>query len=415
MALLGPRDDHRRAGRSLAPFGRPRRSPRRRGRRSRSRATRTPRHGGRRRRRPIRASSALADRAGSGRGSRRGSTRRGTTPPPSPPTPSPRPSRSRRGRPTRRRARVHPHAERHPETDREALAERAARRVDPRHRPSGAGCPSIGRAEASEREQLVVDRSDRLQRGVESRCGVALRQDEPIVRRRPRVLHVGAQVVGEQHREQVRADIDDVGWPDPAAVVARMLSTAICAARSFQRSLRSSFVSRSLIAGAPRVLSFWRSDLRRRETSGTGSGARLGGTLDARTRRAEEEKRRTMTTFRDLGVSDAVVGALAERGIDGALPDPGHGPSRRDGRARRAREVADGLGQDARVRDPDRPAALARLPTPPALVMVPTRELAQQVADEFEGIARPAACDARSRTAARGSTIRARRPAKRTS
>ena len=46
------------------------------------------------------------------------------------------------------------------------------------------------------------------------------------------------------------ADIDDVGWPDPAAVVARMLSIASCAARSFQSAVRSSTRSSIFLATA---------------------------------------------------------------------------------------------------------------------------------------------------------------------
>ena len=55
-------------------------------------------------------------------------------------------------------------------------------------------------------------------------------------------------------------------------------------------------------------------------------------------------------TFADLGVSEVVVNELAKRGIDSAVRRPGDGHSRRARRSRRARPVADRLGQDARLR-----------------------------------------------------------------
>ena len=66
-----------------------------------------------------------------------------------------------------------------------------------------------------------------------------------------------------------------------------------------------------------------------------------------------------MTTFRQLGVSEAVVRALADRGIEVPFAIP----------------IVDQLD----------PAAERR---PAALVLVPTRELATQVRDEFDDIAR---------------------------
>ena len=71
-----------------------------------------------------------------------------------------------------------------------------------------------------------------------------------------------------------------------------------------------------------------------------------------------------------------------------AVPHPDARPPGRARRPRRAREVADGLGQDARLRHPARRAR--RRPTarrPSSLVLVPTRELALQVADELEPLA----------------------------
>ena len=71
-----------------------------------------------------------------------------------------------------------------------------------------------------------------------------------------------------------------------------------------------------------------------------------------------------------------------------------------------------GSGKTLGLRDPDRRATLAGLADAPAVILVPTRELAVQVAEEFDGIcAASRTAMSRSRTAARGSTIRARRPA----
>ena len=69
-------------------------------------------------------------------------------------------------------------------------------------------------------------------------------------------------------------------------------------------------------------------------------------------------------SFADLGVSRPVVAALAERGIHEpfAIQQPRH--RRRARRPRRARQVPHRLGQDARVRDPDRRAPRGRRPRP---------------------------------------------------
>jgi hypothetical protein len=61
------------------------------------------------------------------------------------------------------------------------------------------------RPEAPEREEeLVVDRADRLQNGVEQRGGVALREHEPVVPGAAGIGQVGPQVIGEQDGGQVR-------------------------------------------------------------------------------------------------------------------------------------------------------------------------------------------------------------------
>ena len=71
-----------------------------------------------------------------------------------------------------------------------------------------------------------------------------------------------------------------------------------------------------------------------------------------------------------------------------AVPHPVSRPARRARRPRHPREVADRLGQDTRFRDPDRRArSTATARRPEALVLVPTRELALQVAEEIGSFA----------------------------
>ena len=62
------------------------------------------------------------------------------------------------------------------------------------------------RALLAEGQELVVaERADPLQRRVQARRGVALRQDEPVVRGVVGVLDVEPEVIGEQDGQQVRA------------------------------------------------------------------------------------------------------------------------------------------------------------------------------------------------------------------
>ena len=95
-----------------------------------------------------------------------------------------------------------------------------------------------------------------------------------------------------------------------------------------------------------------------------------------------------MTTFRELGVSDPVVRALAARGIQTPFPiqtmvieDATAG---RDTLARSKTGSGKTLGFAIPIVDRVDPRARKR---PVALVLTPTRELAQQVSDEFEDIA----------------------------
>ena len=95
-----------------------------------------------------------------------------------------------------------------------------------------------------------------------------------------------------------------------------------------------------------------------------------------------------MTTFRDLGVSDEVVRALAARGIEAPFPIQimviEDATSGRDTLARSKTGSGKTLGFAIPIVDQVDPDADRR---PVALVLTPTRELAQQVSDAFEDIA----------------------------
>jgi len=95
----------------------------------------------------------------------------------------------------------------------------------------------------------------------------------------------------------------------------------------------------------------------------------------------------TIRSFLDLGVSSAVVDTLAGRGIDApfeiqrlVLPDALEG---KDVLAR----SQTGSGKTLAFALPIVERIRAGGQTPSALILVPTRELAQQVADEFEDVA----------------------------
>ena len=94
------------------------------------------------------------------------------------------------------------------------------------------------------------------------------------------------------------------------------------------------------------------------------------------------------STFSDLGVSSSVRGTLARRGVSEpfdvqtlVLEDAIAG---RDVLAR----SATGSGKTLAFAIPIVETVRPHDPTPTALVLVPTRELAQQVAEEFEDIAK---------------------------
>lgn len=94
-------------------------------------------------------------------------------------------------------------------------------------------------------------------------------------------------------------------------------------------------------------------------------------------------------SFRDLGVSDAVIDTLAARGIDGPFPIQvmviEDATSGRDTLAKSKTGSGKTLGFAIPIVEQLDPEAVSR---PEALVLVPTRELATQVRDEFAEIAK---------------------------
>src|SRR6185503_13034893 len=97
---------------------------------------------------------------------------------------------------------------------------------------------------------------------------------------------------------------------------------------------------------------------------------------------------RMTTTFADLGVSEAAIRALAARGIEAPFPIQalviGDATEGKDVLAR----SKTGSGKTLAFALPIVERLRADEPTPAALVLVPTRELAQQVADDFADVAK---------------------------
>jgi superfamily II DNA/RNA helicase len=95
------------------------------------------------------------------------------------------------------------------------------------------------------------------------------------------------------------------------------------------------------------------------------------------------------TSFRDLGVSDAVITTLAQRGIDRPFPIQvmviQDATSGRDTLAKSQTGSGKTLGFAIPIVEQLDPEASKR---PEALILVPTRELAQQVKDDLHDIAR---------------------------
>src|SRR5207248_6731417 len=92
-------------------------------------------------------------------------------------------------------------------------------------------------AELAEAHQLVVaDGADGLEHGVAERRGMALAVDQVVI--------VGSSGRDQSYcrwrliRTAIRsaADIDEVGWPEPAAVLQRIESTRSCWPRSRRKS-----------------------------------------------------------------------------------------------------------------------------------------------------------------------------------
>ena len=163
-----------------------------------------------------------------------------------------------------------------------------------------------------------------------------------------------------------------------------MLSTASWAASSVQSFVRSSVPVLSPMPCISSLSAF-------RPVLGERGAERLPARLEASPRAvlSKEEVHRAMITFRDLGVSEAVVRALKARGIESPFPIQvmviEDATSGRDTLARSKTGSGKTLGFAIPIVDQIDPGVERR---PAALVLTPTRELAQQVSDEFEDIAR---------------------------
>ena len=131
----------------------------------------------------------------------------------------------------------------------------------------------------------------------------------------------------------------------------------------------------------------------------------------SRTPKQGVEQTYARLSFRALGVSAEVARRARAARHHQPVPDPGARPPGRARRPRRAGQGAHRVGQDPRLRPADR-RARPRRPTAsrPSLVLVPTRELAAQVAGELE-LDRQAeeACASQPSTAAPRSSSQAKR------
>ena len=275
-----------------------------------------------------------------------------TRPSPSPPRPIPRPSPSRPAGPRRVPAR-RPSASRAPSRapTAKSLAERAGGDVDPRElRGSapgvlGAASPS-GEATAAPhrrwRRSPSASRTGRARHGPSTaRTGRS--------RGRAGSCDVGAQVVGEQDREQVGArTCEEVGCPSP-------LPSCIgcCRRRSAPRGRSRAASDRPSVAPVRSCSS---------RTGQPTAGARNRVRRSARcTLVVHGSILRIVHPFlQGPGGVRARSSNPRQAGHPRAFPDPGDGDRRRDVRPRHAREVADRLRQDPRVRHPDRGAARTR-------------------------------------------------------
>ena len=126
-------------------------------------------------------------------------------------------------------------------------------------------------------------------------------------------------------------------------------------------------------------------DCYRVSTDGIGSSSEIellvppSGASSRRSRHNARSRTCHRQSFRALGVSAEVEHALAARDITSPFRIQSLVLAGRARGQRRAREVADRVGQDARLRRCRSSSAPTPATTPAALVLVPTRELALQV------------------------------------
>ena len=205
--------------------------------------------------------------------------------------------------PHARRALVQPHRERHPEPDRRPLAERAGRGLDPGQLGDGRRVALDRRAEPPERQQHpVVDGADRLQRRVQHGRGVSFREHEPIV---GRALRVGRGRSGGGRRTARPPDARPRARTWGGRTLPRW-SIGCCRRRAVRRVRSRGACDRPSRPSLP-----WSAAAS--ETTGRRPWAPFPAV-------GSSQEHASMTTFRDLGVSDEVVRALAARGIEAPFP-----------------------------------------------------------------------------------------------
>ena len=128
-----------------------------------------------------------------------------------------------------------------------------------------------------------------------------------------------------------------------------------------------------------------------------------------------KESNNMSKSFQALGVSEPVVRALAQPQHHSSVLGPGPCAARRARRPRPARPVADRIGQDARLRDPDRRARVPRASAPRHSSSSPPASSRSRSPPTSNRSRRPKTCASPPSTAARESGRRRRGRGLRTS